>query len=252
MIRGTLLDMIRERFFSPENRSINGAIDQEEYKRQKEVQVNFDFIRKSEGFETEGYVPRSGEQVLDSSGVTIGTGLDLGTKNIDYFKDFENKETLKKMEAYFGMQGQEAYDFEQANPLSRSEEETKALDNFVKGRELESIENSFLALTGKELSSMPPRLQTVIADLQFQYGSNYNRTPKFRDIIKDIAEDPQDAKSYMPLMNELRDFGDKYDTRRDREADLIQELYMNLLPSAKDLMTDTSTGEMKTLEYYGE
>lgn len=251
-MNGRLLDMIRERFFSPENRSINGAIDQEEYKRQKEVQVNFDFIRKSEGFETEGYVPRSGEQVLDSSGVTIGTGLDLGTKNIDYFKDFENKETLKKMEAYFGMQGQEAYDFEQANPLSLSEEETKALDNFVKGRELESIENSFLALTGKELSSMPPRLQTVIADLQFQYGSNYNRTPKFRDIIKDIAEDPQDAKSYMPLMNELRDFGDKYDTRRDREADLIQELYMNLLPSAKDLMTDTSTGEMKTLEYYGE
>ena len=202
MIRGTLLDMIRERFFSPENRSINGAIDKEEYKRQKEVQVNFDFIRKSEGFETEGYVPRSGEQVLDSSGVTIGTGLDLGTKNMDYFKDFENKETLK-MEAYFGMQGQEAYDFEQANPLSLTEEETKALDNFVKGRELESIENSFLALTGKELSSMPPRLQTVIADLQFQYGSNYNRTPKFRDIIKDIAEDPQDAQSYMPLMNEL-------------------------------------------------
>ena len=251
-MNGTLLDMIREKFFSPENRSINGAIDKEEYKRQKEVQVNFDFIRKSEGFETEGYVPRSGEQVLDSSGVTIGTGLDLGTKNMDYFKDFENKETLKKMEAYFGMQGQEAYDFEQANPLSLSEEETKALDNFVKGRELESIENSFLALTGKELSSMPPRLQTVIADLQFQYGSNYNRTPKFRDIIKDIAEDPQDAQSYMPLMNELRDFGDKYDTRREREADLIQELYLNLLPSAKDLLRDESTGEMQTLEYYGE
>ena len=252
MIRGTLLDMIREKFFSPENRSINGAIDQEEYKRQKEVQVNFDFIRKSEGFETEGYVPRSGEQVLDSSGVTIGTGLDLGTKNMDYFKDFENKETLKKMEAYFGMQGQEAYDFEQANPLSLSEEETKALDNFVKGRELESIENSFLALTGKELSSMPPRLQTVIADLQFQYGSNYNRTPKFREIIKDIAEDPQDADSYIPLMNELRDFGDKYDTRRNREADLIQELYMNMLPPASSLINETFQDEMKTMEYRGE
>ena len=236
MIRGTLLDMIREKFFSPENRSINGAIDKDEYKKQKELQVNMEFLRKSEGFETEGYVPRSGEQVLDSSGVTIGTGLDLGTKNMDYFKDFENKETLKKMEAYFGMQGQEAIE----------------LDNFVKGRELGSIENSFLALTGKELSSMPPRLQTVIADLQFQYGSNYNRTPKFRDIIKDIAEDPQDAQSYMPLMNELRDFGDKYDTRREREADLIQELYLNLLPSAKDLLRDESTGEMQTLEYYGE
>jgi hypothetical protein len=252
MIRGTLLDMIREKFFSPENRSINGAIDKDEYKKQKELQVNMEFLRKSEGFETEGYVPRSGEQVLDSSGVTIGTGLDLGTKNMDYFKDFENKETLKKMEAYFGMQGQEAYDFEQANPLSLTREEAIELDNFVKGRELGSIENSFLALTGKELSSMPPRLQTVIADLQFQYGSNYNRTPKFRDIIKDIAEDPQDAQSYMPLMNELRDFGDKYDTRREREADLIQELYLNLLPSAKDLLRDESTGEMQTLEYYGE
>jgi hypothetical protein len=252
MIRGTLLDMIREKFFSPENRSINGAIDKDEYKKQKELQVNMEFLRKSEGFETEGYVPRSGEQVLDSSGVTIGTGLDLGTKNMDYFKDFENKETLKKMEAYFGMQGQEAYDFEQANPLSLTREEAIELDNFVKGRELGSIEDSFLALTGKELSSMPPRLQTVIADLQFQYGSNYNRTPKFRDIIKDIAEDPQDAQSYMPLMNELRDFGDKYDTRREREADLIQELYLNLLPSAKDLLRDESTGEMQTLEYYGE
>ena len=252
MIRGTLLDMIRERFFSPENRSINGAINKEEYKKQKEVQVNFDFIRKSEGFKTEGYVPTSGGQVLDSSGVTIGTGLDLGTKNMDYFKDFENKETLQKMEAYFGMKGQAAYDFEQENPLSLTREEAVEVDNFVKGRELESIENSFLALTGKELSSMPPRLQTVIADLQFQYGSNYNRTPKFREIIKDIAEDPQDAQSYMPLMNELRDFGDKYDTRREREADLIQGLYFDLMPSAKDLLRDDSTGINQTLEYYGE
>lgn len=248
-MNGTLLSMIREKFFSPENRSINGAIDKDEYKNQKELQVNMEFLRMSEGFETEGYVPRSGEQVLDSSGVTIGTGLDLGTKNMDYFKDFENKETLKKMEAYFGMQGQEAYDFEQKNPLSLTREEAIELDNFVKGRELGSIEDSFLALTGKELSSMPPRLQTVIADLQFQYGSNYNRTPKFRDIIKDIAEDPQDAQSYMPLMNELRDFGDKYDTRRNREADLIQELYLNLLPTAKDLLKDDSTGTNSTLEY---
>lgn len=252
MIRGTLLDMIRERFFSPENRSINGAINKEEYKKQKELQVNMEFLRMSEGFETEGYVPRSGEQVLDSSGVTIGTGLDLGTKNMDYFKDFENKETLKKMEAYFGMKGQAAYDFEQENPLSLTREEAVEVDNFVKGRELESIENSFLALTGKELSSMPPRLQTVIADLQFQYGSNYNRTPKFREIIKDIAEDPQDAQSYMPLMSELRDFGDKYDTRREREADLIQGLFFDLMPSAKDLLKDESTGINQTLEYYGE
>ena len=251
-MNGTLLDMIREKFFSPENRSINGAIDKDEYKKQKELQVNMEFLRMSEGFETEGYVPRSGEQVLDSSGVTIGTGLDLGTKNMDYFKDFENKETLKKMEAYFGMQGQEAYDFEQENPLSLTREEAVEVDNFVKGRELESIENSFLALTGKELSSMPPRLQTVIADLQFQYGSNYNRTPKFREIIKDIAEDPQDAQSYMPLMSELRDFGDKYDTRRNREADLIQGLYFDLMPSAKDLLRDDSTGINQTLEYYGE
>ena len=252
MIRGTLLDMIRERFFSPENRSINGAIDKDEYKKQKELQVNMEFLRMSEGFETEGYVPRSGEQVLDSSGVTIGTGLDLGTKNMDYFKDFENKETLKKMEAYFGMQGLAAYNFEQENPLSLTREEAVEVDNYVKGRELESIENSFLALTGKELSSMPPRLQTVIADLQFQYGSNYNRTPKFREIIKDIAEDPQDAQSYMPLMSELRDFGDKYDTRRNREADLIQGLYFDLMPSAKDLLRDDSTGINQTLEYYGE
>ena len=162
------------------------------------------------------------------------------------------KETLKKMEAYFGMKGQAAYDFEQENPLSLTREEAVEVDNFVKGRELESIENSFLALTGKELSSMPPRLQTVIADLQFQYGSNYNRTPKFREIIKDIAEDPQDAQSYMPLMNELRDFGDKYDTRREREADLIQGLYFDLMPSAKDLLRDDSTGINQTLEYYGE
>ena len=244
--------MIREKFFSPENRSINGAIDKDEYKKQKELQVNMEFLRMSEGFETEGYVPRSGEQVLDSSGVTIGTGLDLGTKNMDYFKDFENKETLKKMEAYFGMQGLAAYNFEQENPLSLTREEAVEVDNYVKGRELESIENSFLALTGKELSSMPPRLQTVIADLQFQYGSNYNRTPKFREIIKDIAEDPQDAQSYMPLMSELRDFGDKYDTRRNREADLIQGLYFDLMPSAKDLLRDDSTGINQTLEYYGE
>ena len=53
-------------------------------------------------------------------------------------------------------------------------------------------------------------------------------------------------------MNELRDFGDKYDTRRNREADLIQELYMNMLPPASSLINETFQDEMKTMEYRGE
>ena len=47
-------------------------------------------------------------------------------------------------------------------------------------------------------------------------------------------------------------FGDRYKTRREKEAELIQGLYLNMLPSAKDLMTDTSTGSNRTMEYRGE
>jgi len=214
---------IEKEFFGPENSLMNGVIDDKQYKKIKELEVDFDFIGKSEGKGImEGYVPTNNGEVLDSSGVTIGTGVDLGQKNIEYFEGFEHEDILNKIKPYFGMKGQEALTYEEETPLNLLSQEVGYLDEFTKNKEMSLIEKSFKDLTGKEFANMPPELQTIISDLQFQYGTDYNKTPKFRDIIKSIAKDPENKSLYSDLENELRNFGDKYQTRRGREADLIK------------------------------
>src|SRR5207247_556363 len=60
-----------------------------------------------------------------------------------------------------------------------------------------------------------PDLQTVIADVGYQYGPNLaSATPKFwTQVIRQQWTDAIDS---------LRNFGDNYQPRRDREADLLQ------------------------------
>jgi type VI secretion system secreted protein VgrG len=65
--------------------------------------VNWNFIRELEGFETTGYVPDAG---ASSSGVTIGTGFDLGARqesDLDGLDD-DLKEALKP---FLGFKGAE-------------------------------------------------------------------------------------------------------------------------------------------------
>ena len=77
--------------------------------------------------------------------------------------------------------------------------------------------NNALNKNGIKFSNLPSEIQTVIASVTFQYGINLNlRAPKFWKAVT--------AQDWNKTLSILRNFGDKYGTRRNKEANLLEAL----------------------------
>ncbi|QDF06620.1 pesticin C-terminus-like muramidase [Myxococcus xanthus] len=189
-----------------------------------EPDVDWDFIAEQEGRAVQdGYVP---DATGSKSGVTVGTGVDLGARDMNDLDRLGLSDALKtKLEPYLGKQGQDAADFLAENPLNLTAEEVKELDRAVKGEALDNVVNEYNTEVERlnaadggsrpKFAELPREMQTVIASVGFQYGSLKTATPNFFAQVTEQRWD--DAKA------NLEDFGDRYPSRRDREADLLGE-----------------------------
>lgn len=65
-------------------------------------------------------------------------------------------------------------------------------------------------------NELPEQCQTAVASVFFQYGDLAKRTPNF---WRKVTE-----SNCSGALNNLRNFGDKYPTRRHKEADLLAEV----------------------------
>ncbi len=184
--------------------------------------IDWDFIAQQEGRAVQdGYVPNpEGSQ----SGVTVATGVDLGARDMDDLNRLGLSDALKeKLEPYLGLRQQEAVDFLEENPLRLTAAEVQELDRAVKTQTLDQLVSGYNAEVAERnaadggnrqtFEELPQEMQTVIASVHFQYGSLETATPNFFNQVIDQQWD--DA-----LAN-LRDFGDSYSSRRNREADLL-------------------------------
>ncbi|NOJ81210.1 pesticin [Myxococcus xanthus] len=189
-----------------------------------EPDVDWDFIAEQEGRAVQdGYVP---DATGSKSGVTVGTGVDLGARDMNDLDRLGLSDALKtKLEPYLGKQGQDAADFLAENPLNLTAEEVKELDRAVKGEALDNVVNEYNTEVERlnaadggsrpKFAELPREMQTVIASVGFQYGSLKTATPNFFAQVTEQRWD--DAKA------NLEDFGDRYPSRRGREADLLGE-----------------------------
>ncbi|NVJ06303.1 pesticin [Myxococcus sp. AM001] len=189
-----------------------------------EPDVDWDFIAEQEGRAVQdGYVP---DAAGSNSGVTVGTGVDLGARDMADLDRLGLSDALKtKLEPYLGKQGQEAADFLAENPLNLTADEVKELDRAVKGEALDNVVNEYNTEVDRlnaadgssrpRFAELPREMQTVIASVGFQYGSLKTATPNFFAQVTEQRWD--DAKA------NLEDFGDRYPSRRGREADLLGE-----------------------------
>ena len=105
---------------SDENRLLNGAMTAEEYQEMKSVQdlyddspkdflipmqedplkqlqIDYGLIGELEGNVLEANVP---DPEGSKSGVTVGTGIDLGARTREDFAGFENQELLDRFDQY--------------------------------------------------------------------------------------------------------------------------------------------------------
>ena len=158
-------DIVKEIYaamLSDENRLLNGAMTAEEYQDKKsakdlfddspkdfliqgqdppkQLQIDYGLIGRLEGNVLEAKVP---DPEGSKSGVTVGTGIDLGARTREDFAGFENQELLDRFDRYFGLQGMEAFNYEDANPLTITQEESDALNAFIKEQSTQKLRSNF-------------------------------------------------------------------------------------------------------------
>ena len=177
--------------------------------------IDWEFIGELEGTRADGYVPLNNDgTVAGNSGVTFGTGVDLGSKNDDYFTGLP--ETLvAKLRPYYGKKGQDALTYIRNNPLTLTDPEVEQLNIHVKTSETNLLKNRWTRDTGLNFDDLPSNVATSIASVAFQHGAG---APE--DTYKKFwtAATNLDTSA---MEKELRDFNDNYAPRREAEADYL-------------------------------
>ena len=167
--------------------------------------VDWDFIGKQEGNRLKGYVPDADNS---NSGVTIASGFDLGARALSDLSGLPD-EIVKTLEPFLGLKGAEAK--EAASKLKINKQQSAVINDFAKTTAIEDLSRKWKAETGQEFSELPKHKATVIASVAFQYGDLKSETPNF---WRQVTNDDWDAAE-----KNLRDFKDRYGSRRNREAD---------------------------------
>lgn len=170
--------------------------------------IDMAFIARLEGGPvTRGYVP---DPDHSRSGVTIGTGFDLGQqKNLNGLP----RDLRERLAPYLGLIGAKAVACLERLPLNVSADDARRIDEAYKAPFIERLASDYSKAAGRTFDSLPAAMQTVIASVAFQYGNLASRTPKFWGQV--VAADWSAAE------RNLRHFGDRYATRRCKEADLL-------------------------------
>lgn len=180
--------------------------------------IDWRFISELEGGQAlEGYVP---EPEASNSGVTIATGVDLGQMTEEAIDALPVPNALQdKLIPYAELKKQIAVDFLKQHSLTITQEEADALDRAVKGKTVATVRRRYdEAVRGnadlRAFDELSNEAQTVICSVTFQYGPDLaRRTPRFWGACA--------GQRWADVAAELRNFGDAYPTRRNKEADFL-------------------------------
>ena len=194
-------------------------IDQE-YGRAMPTTNMFDFLRDVEGFKASGYVPQDRRgNPIENSGVTIATGLDLGQQDEDSLRRMGlSDELISIFRPYLGLKRGKAQRFLSDNPLRLTAEQATFVEESLMSHDFERMSDLWNSTQREEdgirWDQLDPEKQTVMLSVFRQYGNLPRRTPKFwRSATQGRWND---------TVSELRNFGDEYKTRRNKEADLLE------------------------------
>ena len=170
--------------------------------------INWDFILEKEGYKLQGYVPNAEGS---NSGVTIASGFDLGQRTLEDLEGLPQK-LINKLAPYLMLKGAEAE--EVASFLEVSDEDAQLINKFAKSEALTNLKTKWESSTGTSFDTLNEGQATALASVAFQYGDLESRTPNFWK--QTTSGDWEGA------VDNLRNFGDAYNTRRNSEADFLE------------------------------
>ena len=184
------------------------------------------FLTCHEGKSLCGYVPidpKSGE-VLGQSGVTIGAGVDLGSKSRASFASLSST-LVDKLEPYFGLKGNLAACAAIERPLRL----TQAAASYVTDAVTNNIVNKVSRRYNNDkdpsalyFASLPRGIRTAIVSVWFQFGSP-PAYPTFWGFVKrnDWDNAVKELRNFYSNPNDQQP-GDL--RRRNDEADIIESI----------------------------
>jgi GH24 family phage-related lysozyme (muramidase) len=176
--------------------------------------IDFEYIAKKEGGNLlDGYT--LGDKFLES-GVTVGIGVDLGSKDSKYFENFgttqEDEDLIKKLEPYFGLKGKNAIAKLNAIPLKISSKEAAKLNKFVQKQMFKTLKTKWNKESKIKFNTLSTEQATTLASVSFQYGDLKTKTPEFYKMAL--------AGNWKGVYEELLDFKDKEKSVNDRHIEL--------------------------------
>lgn len=181
--------------------------------------IDYSFLSAREGgLKLEGYVP---DARMSGSGVTIATGFDLGQRRrSDLIALGFPSRLVDQLAPYLGVKRQDARKLLHEKPLRITLGDALLINKAFKQTFVKQLAADYGAsLNNRKKAAffdLPAEAQTVIASVAFQYGDLTSATPRFWE-----AACTQDWRS---AIAELRNFGDRYDSRRHLEADLLSSI----------------------------
>lgn len=179
-----------------------------------EHSIDFSLISQFEGGNiNKGYVP---DPVNSKSGVTIAIGFDLGARNTQDLRNLHlSSDLIRRLEPYLGLQSMKAADFIEKHPLTITDADADAINRSVKAKMIDSLISKYNDDSSMLFHAIPAQWQTVIASVEFQYGSVQKRCPNFWRCVT--------SQNWPRAISELRNFGDGYPSRRNKEADYAEQ-----------------------------
>jgi len=192
--------------------------------RREDLDIDEEFLDDREDFRLGGYVPEENGITIGNSGVTVGGGVDLGQQSeADLRRRGVPEDLIDKLRPFLGLKREAAQRFLRENPLILTEDQARTLTDRVRGGIALEVARNFNRDSELRFQDLPSEVQTVIASVATQFGPNLGRsnaTPRFWRFVT--------AGDWQRALEELRDFGDRFQDRRDEEADKLLEAFPDL------------------------
>ncbi|EFA9081617.1 pesticin [Escherichia coli] len=218
-----ILNNNRNRIVLADNTVINfdNITQLKEFLRRSVNIVDHDIFSSNgfEGFNPTSHFPSNpGDRYFNNTGVTFGSGVDLGQRSKqDLLNDGVPQSIADKLDGYYMLRGQDAYDKVRAAPLTLSDNEAHLLSNIYIDKFSKQIEGIFNdANIGMRFSDLPVRTRTALVSLGYQHGYYLPKTTP--NVWNKVT-----SKDWSGLVNELNNFGGGSPDRRKREGALIQQ-----------------------------
>lgn len=173
--------------------------------------IDYKFISDLEGNSFIGYVP---DPKYSNSGVTIASGFDLGSRSYRSLHKKFSKELADKLSMYVGMKKYEAKRFLECNPLNITRQEAQQINSGSHDDSELLLIKEWSKYSDEHFLNLSGECQTVIASVAFQYGNLARKAPNFWRQVT--------SGDWVGALGNLRNFGDRYRTRRNKEADLLE------------------------------